>query len=294
MKITAVIDNYNSAIFVEEAIQSVLNQTRQPDELIIIDDGSTDKSVSIIEKAIQNISWATLICKPNGGQLSCLTEGILASSGDLIALLDGDDLWKANHLEEAVKAYEANPNLSLYYCEYQTFGGNYKGVARYPEGLLQSTFAVTALSESFFGNVTATLVFHRDALTPYLPFPKMLEKEWIINADNPLIWLSCFSGKHKFYNSNKNVKYRVHTNNMHKTSQKHSAKSRKRIATKRLFEYFRRLFYIPNDIHKCLVREYSAHPTKSKNLRKAYLKAAANSHATFLNKLLITIKLLIN
>jgi len=77
----------------------------------------------------------------------------------------------------------------------------------------------------------------------------------------------------------------MHDNNMHKVSKESQAKAIKRIATKRLFEFFRREFYISDDIYKCLIREYKAQPTKSKEVQKAYIKAIKNSLAHSLTKI---------
>lgn len=274
MKISVVIDTYNSEAFITEAIQSVLKQTRQPDELIIVDDGSTDRTTEKIKNAIIEITWARLIKKENGGQLSCITTGILEAEGDLIAILDGDDLWKPSHIKEAEEKFQDYPEISLYFCDYVTLGADHIGaVMKFPDTLFQSTFAVTALSEAFIGNVTSTLVFKADSLKPYLPLPTMLERQWKINADNVLVWLSCMTGVQKYSSSRKNIIYRVHENNMHKSSGKLLFKANKRLATKKLFEYFRREFYIPENIYQCLIREYKAHDKECKRIKKMYFKA---------------------
>jgi|GEM_PF-6246892 len=275
MQISAVIDTYNSETYILEAINSVLAQERQVDELIIVDDGSTDETVTVIEKAITSVPYARLVRQENGGQLKCLTTGICAAKGDIIALLDGDDMWKSNHIKEAEEKFQEYPKLAMYFCNYEAQGGEHIGAVRkYPEMLFQSTFAVTALAEAFIGDVTATLVFRTNAIQPYLPIPPILEKEWVVNADNVLIWIASLAGEQKYSSSSQNVIYRVHEKSSHKTSNDAIIKARKRLATKRLFEHFRREFYIPLDIDKALKREYLAHGVKHENLRKAYKKAS--------------------
>jgi len=212
MKISVVIDVYNSQAYIVDAVESVLKQTYLPFELIIVDDGSTDETVVNIKNCIQNVPFARLIEKENGGQLSCLSRGILAAKGDLIALLDGDDMWKPNHLEEALEAFNKHADISLYFCNYECIGGEYNGAKKFVGGRIPSTFALTYLSEAFVGNVTSTLVAKADRLKPYLPFPLELEKDWVINADNPIVWLTSFSGRAKYSNKNCNIYYRVQQN----------------------------------------------------------------------------------
>jgi len=285
MKISAVIDAYNAESYIQEAIESVFTQSRVPDELIVVDDGSTDQTYQRILEATEDRNHVSVIKQSNKGQLSCLTTGILAAKGDFIALLDGDDAWKKNHLKEAEETFLKHPKLSLYFCDYETVGGDFEGVTRYPDTLFKTTFALTALSEAFLGNVPATMVFQKEVLHSSLPLPIELEKDWIINADNVLVWLSCFLGRQKFSSAQKNVLYRMHENNMHKREKEGEGKATKRLATKRLFEYFRRQYYIPDDIHKCLIREYKAHSDQSKALKKSYLKAVKCARTSLLTKL---------
>ena len=72
MKTTCLVNNYNYADFVGEAISSVLVQTKPFDEIIIVDDGSTDGSLDVITAAVANRSDINVIAKKNEGQLSCL------------------------------------------------------------------------------------------------------------------------------------------------------------------------------------------------------------------------------
>lgn len=292
MKISAIIDAYNASEFIAETIQSVRTQERLPDELIIVDDGSTDGTAAIVEQEIADFPCpAILIQKENGGQLSCITTGILESTGDFLALLDGDDLWKENHLTESVRIFKENPDISLYFCDYEVFGGEFKGPRRYGNNRLNSTLAATYLGGAFFGNVTSTLVFNAKNIRPYLPLPYILEQEWVMNADNALINLSCMAGIGKYSSTARNVKYRVHANNMHKQAYEKRARQIRRQATQRLLEYFRREFYISDNIHKCLFREYEAHGFTSRSLKRAYTNAVKKSNIPWYKKLHLIYKI---
>ncbi len=87
-KVSVVINNYNYGRFLEQAINSVLVQTYQNVELIVVDDGSTDQSSKVLMKYAKQ---ATIIQKKNGGQASAFNVGIARATGEFIILLDSDD-----------------------------------------------------------------------------------------------------------------------------------------------------------------------------------------------------------
>jgi glycosyltransferase involved in cell wall biosynthesis len=89
---------YNAAAYIEEAIASVFIQGNRVSELIVIDDASTDHSVAIVEK-IAHPKIKLLRRAQNGGIAQARNQGIAASSGELLAFLDADDLWPMNRLE---------------------------------------------------------------------------------------------------------------------------------------------------------------------------------------------------
>jgi glycosyltransferase involved in cell wall biosynthesis len=104
--IVAIIPLYNGAKWIEGAIRSVFAQTRQPDEFIVVDDGSTDggAGAAIVEKLAQKRP-IRLLRKENGRQSAARNFGVARSTSALIALLDQDDEWYSNHLDELVKPY---------------------------------------------------------------------------------------------------------------------------------------------------------------------------------------------
>jgi len=274
MTITAIIDCYNAAEFIAETIDSVLNQTRLPDELIIVNDGSTDDTAKCVENSIADIPWARLINKPNGGQISCISEGVKHAKCDLIALLDGDDAWRPQHLEKAEEKFLEFPKLSLYYSACQEFGDGDKNLYRSPApGIIGQTLVVTAAGHAYVGGINASLVAKRTALQPYLPLPPEIERDWVVNADNIIIWITSLSGGHKYASEEVTVNYRLHANNQHHQLGAIQARAFRKSAIVRLFEYFDRTFYLPKDIARLLPHEYRAHPNKTKGLRSEYLNA---------------------
>ncbi|HHX71152.1 MAG TPA: glycosyltransferase family 2 protein [Gallicola sp.] len=104
---SVVIPLYNKELSISNTIQSVLNQTFQDFEIVVVNDGSTDNSLQVVEKI--NDSRIRIINKPNGGVSSARNRGIKEAKYDWIAFLDGDDLWIDNHLETLKDMIETNP-----------------------------------------------------------------------------------------------------------------------------------------------------------------------------------------
>jgi glycosyltransferase involved in cell wall biosynthesis len=104
LTISVVIPLFNGASFIAEALESVLSQTVQPVEVIVVNDGSTDSGPDIVARYAETAGIILLHCK-NGGQSSARNFGIRHATGDLIALLDQDDAWYPTHLSELIKPF---------------------------------------------------------------------------------------------------------------------------------------------------------------------------------------------
>ena len=115
MKISIVMTVYNGEKYLNEQIDSFLNQTLLPDEIIIADDCSSDKTLEIIEKYKKNYPEKIKIFKNkyNLGFTKNFEKAISKSSGDLIFLSDQDDVWYRNKIQTVVKKFNTNPNIDL-------------------------------------------------------------------------------------------------------------------------------------------------------------------------------------
>lgn len=111
--VSVLIANYNYAHYIGEAIESVLNQTYANFEIVVCDDGSTDDSVQVIHSYIQFDSRIHLITKENGGVASALNAAFAVSKGDIICLLDADDIFETEKLAQIVQAYKKNPDVGF-------------------------------------------------------------------------------------------------------------------------------------------------------------------------------------
>jgi glycosyltransferase involved in cell wall biosynthesis len=116
--VSAVIPAYNAGRFLHEAIESVLAQTRPADEVIVVDDDSTDNTAEIARSFP-----VTLIRTPvNSGGAAARNAGIRAAKGSFIAQLDADDIWLPHHIEAVLPLLEQNPEVAVAFGHLQVFG----------------------------------------------------------------------------------------------------------------------------------------------------------------------------
>jgi len=110
--VSVLIDTYNHEKFIEQAILSALEQDfpAVDREIIVVDDGSTDRTREIIHKFETQVR---LISKPNGGQASAFNAAIPECRGEIVAFLDGDDWWERRKLASVADAFAANPSVGL-------------------------------------------------------------------------------------------------------------------------------------------------------------------------------------
>ncbi|HBE18533.1 MAG TPA: glucosyl transferase [Cyanobacteria bacterium UBA11149] len=106
--VSILINNHNYEQFLPEAIDSALNQTYPHTEVIVVDDGSTDKSREIIARYGNKI---IPVFKPNGGQVSAFNTGFATSRGDIICFLDSDDLFFPEKVAAVVEAFDSSQDL---------------------------------------------------------------------------------------------------------------------------------------------------------------------------------------
>lgn len=120
--ISVVIPLYNKEKSILETIKSVLNQTYQDFELIVVDDGSTDKSRELVSTVKDG--RLKFYSKSNGGVSSARNYGVEKCSGDFVAFLDGDDIWKENFLERINYMIDKYPGCSMYATGYIKVNAN--------------------------------------------------------------------------------------------------------------------------------------------------------------------------
>jgi glycosyltransferase involved in cell wall biosynthesis len=191
--VSIVINNYNYEKFLKEAIDSALSQTYPNIEVIVVDDGSTDDSRSIIASYGNQI---IPVLKSNGGQASAFNAGFEASKGEIVLFLDSDDIFYSNKADECacflLTKMQKNPLVMVYHLM-EVIDGNKNSLNRYepvsvwkhPPNLYDH-----ASKYRFFpypGAPTSGNAFSRSLLKRIFPIPERGEKYVNRAADNYLV-----------------------------------------------------------------------------------------------------------
>lgn len=126
---SVVIPAYNAERFIGLTIKSILQQTVQDFEIVVVNDGSTDGTLQILE-SIQD-GRLRIITQENGGECAARNRGLREAKGEYISFIDSDDAWLPNHLETALDFFNAHP-------EYCWFASTHKQVGNIAESDFQS------------------------------------------------------------------------------------------------------------------------------------------------------------
>lgn len=121
MKVSVIIPCFNSENYIHESITSVLDQTYPADEVIVVDDGSTDNTAKIAHSFGPPVR---VIQKTNEGPSIARNIGIENSKGDFIAFLDSDDLWDANKLEQQIRYMKRRTHAVGVVCGFSNIGND--------------------------------------------------------------------------------------------------------------------------------------------------------------------------
>ncbi|MGH7244436.1 MAG: glycosyltransferase family 2 protein [Phycisphaerales bacterium] len=115
--VSAIIAVFNGEAFIQDALASVRNQTVPPFEVIVVDDGSTDRTAELV----QNEPGVTLIRQSNAGPSAARNAAIARARGEWLAFLDADDLWLPHKLERQLALANAQPEFEIVLGNYLPF-----------------------------------------------------------------------------------------------------------------------------------------------------------------------------
>jgi glycosyltransferase involved in cell wall biosynthesis len=128
--VSIVTPSFNQAKYLEETIQSVLNQDYQNLEYIIIDGGSTDGSLDIIQKYSERLSW--WISEPDRGQTDAINKGFARANGEILTWLNSDDTYLPGAVSQAVSFLTANPGVGMVYGDANLIDENGEIIGKFP------------------------------------------------------------------------------------------------------------------------------------------------------------------
>ena len=208
--VSIIINNYNYALYLNDAIQSALKQTYSPIEVIVVDDGSTDHSKNVIRSYQDHV---IPIFKENGGQASACNAGFSGSKGEIIFFLDADDYYYPEAVEKVVNAWNPETTAKAHFrLHKKNPEGKYLGLIPSKKRRLTNGEAWreiftcgNAISPPMSGNV-----YSRKALLQVMPVPE----EDSIGIESYLLKRVPFFGKYVIVDEPLGV-YRIHNQNIY-------------------------------------------------------------------------------
>ncbi len=137
--VSVVVTTFDKAPYVDEAIGSILTQTLEPHEVIVVDDGSTDGT----RDRLLRYEDLTLLLRENGGASAARNAGVARATGEYVAFLDGDDVWEREYLATQVEAARRHPAAGLIIADGIQFG---------PDGTLRDSLLLGELHAAVYGD----------------------------------------------------------------------------------------------------------------------------------------------
>ncbi len=128
--VSIVTPSYNQAAYLEETIRSVLAQDYQNLEYIIVDGGSTDGSLEIIQKYVDRLAW--WVSEPDQGQTDAINKGFSKANGAVLAWLNSDDTYISSAVGEAVEYLQAHPEFGAVYGDANLIDEQSRVIGRFP------------------------------------------------------------------------------------------------------------------------------------------------------------------
>jgi glycosyltransferase involved in cell wall biosynthesis len=204
--ISAVVAAYQAEGWIAEALDSILSQTRPPDEVIVVDDGSTDGTAHELERFSDRIR---VIRRPNGGCPAAFNTAFAAARGDFVAMCGADDVWVAQKLAWQMETMQAHPEADVLFGHAVLTGRLKADHLRPPgAGLLDSTVLRDALFRE--NCVCAPSILIRRSLFERLgPFVEDF------GADDYEYWFRCLrAGARFYYDPRTMLHWRHHESNL--------------------------------------------------------------------------------
>lgn len=268
--LSIVVNNYNYGAYLRESLNSALAQMEAKDELIVVDDGSTDDSSSIL-KHYELEHGIRLIKQKNQGQMRAVRTGIGAAQGEVIILLDSDDLLLEGYLDRLRNIYRQKQNVDFVFSEPDVQGTDIAGVKEtrntlnhmtFPPGTVGETKWAGLLFNEFVGVPTSGISLTKPLAEAIMSLPETIDttvkisvtKKFFLgisaheasnfgfSADAVVVRCASALGANKYYNEQPGFLYRIHGSNKYATVPRwgrwYLRRIRKRALTKIFSDHF--------------------------------------------------------
>ena len=242
--ISVAMTTYNGQQYIEQQLQSIINQTTPVDEIIICDDGSTDETCNIIKRF--DDKRIILVCNPqNLGYIENFYQAIARTSGDYIFLADQDDIWRPDKVEKMVAFMERQSCVAA--CSnFELMDQDGKVIAERENYQIHPK--VLSCKKPYLMLTTLQLVFRNVAQGCTYCFDKTVKKIYVdlhnteVIHDHQIMLIASCAGKVGFLNE-KLISYRIHEKNSIGFSKKNKEYKLKKALSREPFMYrfFRQL-----------------------------------------------------
>lgn len=213
--VAVVVTSHNYRAFVTEAVDGALRQSRPPEQLIVVDDGSTDGSPELLRERYGADARVELLCEDNGGQLSAFQRGLARVTADLVCFLDADDRWTPGYLSAVTGAFDSRPEVDFVFSDYVLFGKRSGAVAFADRAVeLGYTVASTWALAHWYGAPTSAVAMRTSLARRCLDLPESFRDDWRLCADSCLVLGASVLGARKSFVPTGGVEYRVHDGNL--------------------------------------------------------------------------------
>jgi glycosyltransferase involved in cell wall biosynthesis len=210
--ITAVVAAYNAEPWIAEALEAILGQTRPPDEVVVVDDGSTDGTARVLERFGDAIR---VVPRTNGGCPAAFNTAFAEARGDFVAMCGADDIWEPRKLEWQAQTLAAHPDVDVLFGNARVIGEHRPaGLAGdlYTEGIPEGVLDGGMLRDALYrGNFICapSIVIRRSLFERLGPFIEDY------GADDYEYWMRCLrAGAKFFYDGRPLLSYRRHESNL--------------------------------------------------------------------------------